>query len=317
MNLPRYTRNRLLALIPLLLVVSVITFGLSNLSPGDPARLMLLAQGQEATAEAVTLLRKRLGLDSPIHLRYLRRAGQMLRGDLDLSYTSGQPVLAELLHRLPATACLAFTSLGLAALITLPVGLWSARFPNSPIDMAGRLFASVGSAMPSFWVGLLLLQWFGVELRWLPVVGDGDGRHLILPSVTLALLLSSTYVRLLRASVLEVLRQEFVWVLRAKGVSESAILLKHALRNAMPSILTAFGLSLTQLLGGSVVVESLFAWPGMGSYAVSAVFQRDYPVIQGYALFMTVVVLLLNLAVDLSYRLADPRIRLGGETDAR
>jgi peptide/nickel transport system permease protein len=308
---PNYALRRVLLLVPIMLAVSVLTFLLGNLAPGDPAQNLLVAQGYEPTADAVQRLRQQLGLAQPLHVRYWHWLLRALRGDLGLSFTSRQPVLVELAQRFPATVQLALTAQALATLITIPLGLAAARYRNSLLDHGARIFALLGASVPNYLMGLLLLYGFGVQLGWLPVVGNGDAKHLVLPAVTLALSLSSTYVRLLRASILDVMGEEFVRVLRAKGLAERTIYLRHALRTALPTLLTAFGLSLGQWLGGSVVVETIFAWPGMGAYAVQSVFTRDYPVVQGYALLMTLVIVLTNLVIDLSYRWADPRIRMG------
>jgi ABC-type dipeptide/oligopeptide/nickel transport system permease component len=316
-NLRAYLLGRIGLLIPVLLAVSLLTFGLSNLTPGDPARLTLQAQGHEPTEEAVRLLRQQLGLNEPIHLRYLNWMGRVLKGDLGHSFASDQPVLTELLRRFPATLRLTLTGLCLALLISVPVGLATAYYQHSFFDQITRLITVVGSAIPPFWLGMLLLLLFGVRLKWFPIAGSGDLSHLILPALTLALGLSATYVRLLRATVAEVLGQEFVRVLLAKGLGGRRILLKHALRTATPTFLTIVGLNLGHLLGGTVIVESVFSWPGLGQYAIEAVYSRDYPVLMGYVLLMTLIVVLTNMAVDIGCRLADPRVRLGGHSYGR
>lgn len=307
-----YLLKRLLYLLPVLLGVSVITFGLLNLAPGDPAELILRAGGMEPTTEAVELLREELGLNEPLHIRYILWLAGALKFDLGISYRTGLPVSTEILQRVPATLELAFAALFLTVLLSLPLGILAALYRRALADHLTRFGALLGASMPSFWMGLLLIYIFAVKLGLFPVMGRGGLRHLVLPAVTLAFGMSATYARLLRASMLEVLGQDFIRVARAKGLSEKWVVGRHALKNALLPVVTMLGLSFGQLLGGTVIVESIFAWPGVGKYCLESIFNRDYPVVQGYVLFMALVFVLVNMAVDVSYRMLDPRVRLSG-----
>jgi peptide/nickel transport system permease protein len=308
-----YLLQRLLFLLPVLLGVSLITFGLINLAPGDPADLILRAGGVEPTWEAVEALREELGLNDPVYIQFGRWVRQAARLDLGKSFRTGQPVAAEILCRFPATLELACAALALVVLLALPLGILAALYRHALVDHLTRFGALAGASMPGFWLGLLLIYLFAVKLRLLPVMGRGGIEHLVLPAITLAFGMAATYARLLRASMLEVLGQDFIRVARAKGLAEKWVIGRHALKNALLPVVTMLGLSFGHLLGGTVIVESIFAWPGVGKFCLDAIFNRDYPVVQGYALFMAVVFVAVNLAVDLSYRLLDPRVRLTGK----
>lgn len=306
----RYLLKRLLYLLPVMLGVSIITFGLVNLAPGDPAELILRAGGVEPTREAVEAMREDLGLNDPVFIQYGRWLWHAAHLDLGKSFRTGQPVAAEILYRFPATLELTCAAMALVVLFALPLGILAALYRHALVDHLTRFGALAGASMPGFWLGLVLIYIFAVKLRLLPVMGRGGIDHLILPAITLAFGMTATYARLLRASMLEVLGQDFIRVARAKGLAEKWVIGRHALKNALLPVVTMLGLSFGHLLGGTVIVESIFAWPGVGKFCLDAIFNRDYPVIQGYALFMAVVFVVVNLAVDLSYRLLDPRVRL-------
>lgn len=303
--------KRLIYLIPVLLGVSVLTFSLSQIAPGDPAEILLRQSGVEPTVEAITALREELGLNKPVLMQYFSWLGQVLQGDLGTSYRTGQPVTEEILDRLPATIELALAGLLVMVLLAFPLGILAALFKNTGLDHLSRLFAFVGASMPSYWLGLLLILFFAVKNPLFPVMGRGTWLHLVLPAVTLGLGMAATYTRLLRASMLEVLGQEFIVAARARGLKERVVILANALKNALLPVVTIFGISFGHLLGGTVIVETIFAWPGVGKFVVDSIFNRDYPVIQGYVLWMSVIFVMANLLVDLSYRYLDPRIRLG------
>lgn len=305
-----YLLKRLFYLLPVLLGVSLITFGLINLAPGDPAEMILRAGGVEPTREAVEALREELGLNDPVYIQYGRWLWNAACLDLGKSFRTGQPVAAEILDRFPATLELTCAAMALVVLFALPLGILAALYRHALADHLTRFGALVGASMPGFWLGLVLIYIFAVRLRLLPVMGRGGIEHLILPAVTLAFGMAATYARLLRASMLEVLGQDFIRVARAKGLAEKWVIGRHALKNALLPVVTMLGLSFGHLLGGTVIVESIFAWPGVGKFCLDAIFNRDYPVVQGYALFMAVVFVVVNLVVDLSYRLLDPRVRL-------
>lgn len=308
----RFLLQRLLYLIPAWLGISLVAFVLANLAPGDPARLMLQNQlGRQPLPEEVARAREDLGLNDPLPVRYVTWLGDALRGDFGESYDSGSPVLSELTTRFPNTLRIALLSLLLGVSIAVPLGIIAALHRNSLIDHATRLLALLGSAMPSYWVAYLLILAFAVHLHLLPVAGRGTPQHLILPAVTLSLGMMASLMRLMRSEMLEVLGQEYIRVSRAKGLSNRVVYLRHAVRNALIPVVTVTGMRFAGLLGGSVIVESIFAWPGVGSLMLEAIFARDYPMIQGFVLFMGTIFLLINLLVDVSYAWIDPRIRLG------
>jgi peptide/nickel transport system permease protein len=310
-----YLTRRLFTLPLLLFGISVISFALLNLAPGNPAGILLRLQqpGTEPPREAVLALRQELGLDDPLPLRYGRWLLRALRGDLGKSYRSGEAVTAELVQRLPATLMLAGTSLGLAMLIGIPSGVFAAVWRGSPLDGLSRLLALLGAAVPSYLLALLLILVFAVTLHWLPTIGYGSLQQLVLPALALAAGSSAQLMRLTRASMLEVVQQDYVRTARAKGLKERRVIGVHALKNALLPVVTVLGMNLGHLLGGTVIVETIFSWPGVGKYAIDAIFLRDYPVIQGFVLYMAVIFLLVNLLVDMTYRWLDPRLHFGAQ----
>lgn len=307
----RYLLRRLIYLIPVWLGISFVAFGLANLTPGDPARLMLQRDlGRQPTGEEVARARDELRLDAPILVRYVRWLGNAVTGDLGTSYRTGEPVMRALLDRFPNTLQIAALGLALAILVALPLGMMAAVWRNSPIDHLSRVLALFSAAMPSYWVAYLLILTFAVRWKVLPVAGQGTWRHLVLPSMTLGLASIASLMRLTRSEMLEVLGQDYIRTGRAKGLSARAVIVGHALRNALIPVLTVAGLRFAGLLGGAVIVETIFAWPGIGKFVLDSIFDRDYPVIQGFVIFMGSVFLAINLIVDLSYGMLDPRVRL-------
>lgn len=290
--------------------VSLLTFGMVHLTPGDPAEILLRMEGINATPQAVEALREKLGLNNPLPVQYGHWISKVVRGDLGVSFETGRPVLEELGQRLPATVELTVAGTIVVLLISLPLGLFSAVFKNTLIDHLGRFFALVGASLPSFWLGLILIYILAVKYSLLPVMGRGGLSHLVLPALTLGLGMSATYARLLRASMLEILGLDFIQAARARGLTENTVLLGHAFKNALLPLVTAFGMSLGHLMGGTVIVETIFAWPGMGHYLVDSIFGRDYAVVQGYVLMMALIFVVLNLLVDISYAYIDPRMRI-------
>jgi peptide/nickel transport system permease protein len=293
--------------------ISIISFTLLNLAPGDPADILLRLQqpDTEPPREAVLAFRKELRLDDSLPLRYGRWLLGAVQGDLGTSYRSGEPIMAELGRRLPATLMLAGASLALAVSFSIPLGIVAALWRGSPPDGLSRLLALLGAAVPSYVMALLLVLLFAVKLHWLPAFGYGGFKHLVLPAIALAFGVSAHLMRLTRASLLEVLHQDYVRTARAKGLSERAVIGVHAMKNALLPVVTVLGMSLGHLLGGAVIVETIFGWPGIGKYTVDSIFLRDYPVIQGVVLYMAVIFLVVNLAVDISYRWLDPRLHFG------
>jgi len=311
----RYIARRLAYLVPVWLGISILAFALALLAPGDPVRQVLQAGGIDAPSpEQVMELRRELGLDAPGPVRYVRWLGSAVRGDLGRSYRTGEPVLQSLVDRFPRTAVLALLAVSLGLVIAVPLGIVSALFRDSPIDQLARLGALIGASVPSFWLAYLLILFFAVQLRVLPVAGASEPRHIVLPALTLAIGAAASLTRLTRSAMLEELFQDYVRTARSKGLRESVVVVAHALRNALITIVTITGIRLAALLGGAVIVETIFAWPGIGKYVVDSIFNRDYPTIQGFVLFTGTVVLLVNLAVDVSYVWLDPRVRLGAKS---
>lgn len=304
-----YLIKRLLQLIPVLLGVSLVTFTLIHLAPGDPAHFMLQKTGAEPTREALQALRHDMGLDLPIWQQYLRWCEQILQLNLGTSIKSGETVVKELLDRLPATLELAAACLVFVVLVAFPLGIFSAMYKGRWVDQLSRGLTIVFSAMPRFWLGLLLIYFFAVRFHILPVAGRGDAAHLILPAFTLGVGMSVNYARLLRTSLLEVFSQDYVRAARARGVKPLQLVIKYGLTNALVPILTAFGMSFGQLLGGSAIIETVFSWPGIGKFALEAIMNRDYMVVQGYALLMALIFVGVNLCIDISCMLLDPKTR--------
>jgi peptide/nickel transport system permease protein len=307
----RYLLRRLAYLVPIWLGISVVAFTLANLTPGDPARLMLQRQlGRQPTAEETAVVREELHLNDPFVVRYFRWLEGAITGDLGTSYRTGESVMGALAERFPNTLQIAALGLAIAICVALPLGILAAVWRNSPIDHASRIIALLGASMPGFWVAYLLILLFAVKLQLLPVAGKGTWQHLILPSVTLGLAACASLMRLTRSEMLEVLGQDFIRTSRAKGLGQRAVVIRHALRNALIPVMTVAGMRFAGLLGGAVIVETIFAWPGIGKFVVDSIFDRDYPVIQGFVVFMGTVFLLVNLLIDVSYAWLDPRIRL-------
>lgn len=308
----RYLLRRLIYLIPVWLGISFVAFSLANLTPGDPARLMLQRQlDRQPTAEEVARAREEFKLDDPFVVRYVRWLGHAVTGDLGTSYRTGESVLGALIERFPKTLQIAALGLLGSLVLALPLGVMSAVWRRSPIDHVSRIIALLGASMPSYWVAYLLILFFSVRLKVLPVAGQGTWQHLVLPSVTLGLGASASLMRLTRSEMLEVLGQDYIRTGRAKGLAPRAVVIGHALRNALIPVTTVAGMRFAGLLGGAVIVETIFAWPGIGKFVLDSIFDRDYPVVQGFVLFMGTVFLLVNLLVDVSYAWLDPRIKLG------
>ncbi|WP_200931652.1 nickel ABC transporter permease [Paenibacillus sp. Leaf72] len=304
-------KKRLIQLVFVLFILSLVIFILMKLAPGDPVLTLLHADEMSITQSDEAALREELGFDQPVLVQYGKWMLGLIQLDLGTSYLKGRPVLDELLDKLPATIQLTASGLAVMVAIALPLGLIASRYPNRWPDHVSRILALVGASIPSFWMGLLLIYLFSLKLGWLPTSGKGSFAHMILPSITLGFAMAAVYARLLRSGLLESLSQDYIKAARARGLAERRILMGHALRAALLPVITVFGVSFGNLLAGSVVIETLFAWPGLGSLALEAIFERDYPIIQGYVLATGLFVVIVNLLVDLSYSLLDPRIRLG------
>ena len=308
-----YVARRLLILPALLFGISIISFALLNFAPGDPAEIILRRQNPEEPPlpEAVRALRQQLGLDAPLPLRYGRWLFDVLKGDLGESYRSGTPIMSELVKRFPATMMLATAALALSVVVSIPLGIIAALWRGSLLDSLSRLLALLGAAVPSYVLALLLMLFIAVKLNWLPAIGYGSPKNLILPAIALAAGSSAQVMRLTRASMLEVLQQDYMRTARSKGLNERKVVMVHGLKNGLLPVGTMLGINLGHLLGGTVIVETIFGWPGVGRYAVESILQRDYPVVQGFVLYMALIFLLANLAVDFSYRWLDPRLHFG------
>lgn len=303
--------RRLLALAPLWVGISLIAFILATLAPGDPARMSAQElAGRPPTQEEVAAERERLGLNAPFPVRYVRWLGNAATGDFGRSYRSGEPVAVALLQRLPSTVQLAAAATLLALALALPLGVLGAMRRNSPVDHITRVVAMAGASIPSYWLAYLLILVFAVRLHWLPVSGRGGWQHLVLPAVALGLGSAAVLMRLTRAELLETLNQDYVQTGRAKGLSEGRVVVGHAFRNALVPVVTMTGIQFGTLLGGAAIVETVFAWPGIGKFLVDSISARDYPVIQGFVIVAGTTFLLVNLAVDVAYAWLDPRIRL-------
>lgn len=305
-----YVLRRVAYLVPVLLGVSVLAFALGRVAPGDPARDVLArTTGRQPTHREVVAERRRLGLDRPLTVQYGSWLSHALRGDLGVSYTTGEPVGRAIGETLPLTLELAGAALLLSVVLGIPLGVLAAARSGSWVDHAVRGFALAAASIPGFWLAYLLILAFSVHLHLLPPIGTGGLSHLVLPAVTLALFDLALLARLARAAVLETLREDYVRTARAKGLSRSRVLFRHALRPGLIPLLTWSGLNFGYLLGYSVVVETVFAWPGLGYSTVLAIQARDYPFIQAFVLVMGVIFVLLNLVVDLLYLRVDPRVR--------
>ena len=296
--------KRLLGAVPVAFGVSLLAFSMTHLTPGDPVSIML---GERATAEDVTRLREQLGLDEPFYVQYVTFVGRALRGDLGTSIRSGQPVLAEIAARLGPTAALTGAAMLIAITLGLTLGTLAAVSRSPLLETLIMTFAMLGISMPTFWSGLLFILLFALTLDWLPVTGSGLS-GLVLPAVTLALPSAAVLARITRSSLLEVLDQDYIRTARSKGLVERVVTYKHGLRNAFIPILTIIGLQVGGLMAGSVIVESVFARPGIGRFAVNAILARDFPQIQGIVLLAGLIYVLVNALVDLFYGVLDPRI---------
>lgn len=308
----RELSKRLIQIIIVLFGVSFLTFGLVYLSPGDPAEIMLTECGNLPTPEALAKARADLGLDQPFLTQYTSWLKGVVTGDMGMSYSMKIPVVDKLVASFWPTLQLALASLLIMLVVSIPLGILSAVYQNRLPDYLVRGVTFLGVSIPSFWVGLILLSFFGVTLNWVSVSGGStDMKSLILPAVTLAFSMSAKYTRQVRIAVLEELHQDYVTGARMRGIKERDILWKHVLPNAMLPLVTLLGLSLGSLLGGTAVVEIIYNWPGMGNMAVKAISCRDYPLVQGYVLWIALLYMCINLIVDLSYNRLNPRLRGG------
>ena len=308
----RYILLRLLALIPVLLGVSLIVFILLHLGNGDPALDYLRLSQIPPTDAALHEARQALGLDRPLPEQYLTWLWNASHLDFGTSYVTGRPVLDDLLYYLPATFQLGGLALAMTLLMSIPLGLAAARWRNRWPDQLVRLVTFIGVSMPNFWLALGLIALFSLWLGWLPPLGRGGPAHLVMPVLAIALMSMSINARLLRASLLDASQQRHVLYARVRGLDEGRIWRAHILRNAWMPLITATGMHIGELLGGALVIETIFAWPGVGRFAVGAVLNRDFPVMQCFTLLLTALLVVCNLLVDICYAWLDPRTRLAG-----
>lgn len=312
-----FALRRLLSLVPVWLGISLIAFVLATLAPGDPAEFILLQQtGEAPSREAVQALREQLGLNDPLPVQYLRWLGDAVQGDLGISYRSGRPVLSELLSRALVTLRLAIPAMIISMGIALPVGILAAVRRNSIADHFSRFAALAADSIPGYWLGYLLIIVFAVNLHLLPVTGRGTWQHLVLPALTLGVGTTAAVMRLTRSSLLEVLGEDYVTTARAVGVPHRRVVLRHAMKNAAIPVVTVAGLVLGNFLTGTVIIETVFGWPGVGKFVVDSIFDRDYPIIQGFVILAGTMFVLVNLAVDVTSAWLDPRIRFGAREEA-
>ena len=321
-GVPAYMARRILTLIPLLLGLSLVMFTLVQLAPGDPV-LAMMGEQAASNPEYVEQTRKNLGLDQPLPVQYVRWVGNLIQGDLGIAYTFNRtPVLELVGERFWSTIQLQGISLFLGLLIAMPIGIISAMKQYSAADNLVTVGSFIGLALPNFWLALLLQLWVAVELGWLPVLSSGQAnadwpekiRYFILPVIVLTLPIVAYFSRFMRSAMLEVINQDYMTVARAKGLSSSSVLYGHALRNAMIPMITVVGLQLPRIIGGAVIIEQIFAWPGLGDLTFKAIGQRDYPVILGVTMLAGATVMVVNIITDFIYVLVDPRVSLTGGT---
>lgn len=308
-----YTVRRLLQLIPILLAITFLSYGMMRIAGSDVVEQKMENTGETVSQEIIDSAREELGLDKPFIVQYFTWLGNLLRGDMGNSYVSGKPVFSTFVSKLPATLLLTFVSILLTVIISIPLGIWAAVRQNKATDYVIRTASFIGNSLPNFFVSLLLMYLFAIRLDWFPVISRGVSlQSVALPSITLAIAMSAKYLRQVRATVLDELSKDYVLGAKARGVKFSTTMMKSVMKASLVTIITLLTLSIGSLLGGTAIVESIFMWDGVGKMAVDAINMRDYPMIQAYVMWMAIIYVLVNLITDLSYRYLDPRIRLGG-----
>jgi peptide/nickel transport system permease protein len=303
-----YLVKRILGMVPVLFGLTIAVFFILRMIPGNPVKMSL---GFNASAQAVAVMTRQLGLDRPLWVQLADYLWNLVHGNLGVSMQSGQPVATLLAQRFPATLELAGGGMVVAVILGATLGVIAALFIGTWVDRAVMVLATIGLSVPVFWLGLILVLVFALLLHWFPVFGYGGLSHLVLPAVSLGVVASAVNARLVRASMAEVLNSDYVRTARAKGSGRARVVLRHALRNALIPAITIMGLQVGSLLGGTVILEQLFGWPGIGSLLITAVNGRDYTLVQGGVLYIALIFLLVNLAVDLLYSVIDPRVRYG------
>lgn len=301
-----YIAKRILQAVPVIIFVTIISFSLIHLAPGDPA---LMRAGQDATEAQVEQIREAMGLNLPLHQQYFDWVRGMFRGDLGRSLQDGRPVFPTLIQRMPATMMLVLASFIVSIVVGVPIGVLSAVRRNTILDAIARIFALLGLSMPNFWMGLMLILIFAYHLRMLPASGSGSILHLLMPGISLGLPSAALITRLTRSSLLEVFNEDYIRTAYSKGLRERMVIYKHALKNAMLPVVTIIGLQIGYRLGGSVIIESVFAYPGIGRFAYRRMLARDYPMIMGNLLIFAFTFILINLLTDILYGFLNPKIR--------
>ena len=308
-----YVFRRLLQLIPILLIITFLSFGMMRLAGSDAVLQRMENTGMVVSQEVIDAARAELGLDKPFLTQYCAWLGNLLRGDMGTSYISGQEVFSTFISKLPATLLLTVVSILLTIVVSIPLGVLAAVKQNRLTDYVIRVASFLGNSMPNFFVALLLMYFFAIRLDWFPVISrEVSLQNVILPALTLAIAMSAKYLRQVRATVLDELSKDYVVGAKARGVKFSVTLAKSVLRACLVTVITLLTLSIGSLLGGTAIAESIFMWDGVGKMAVDAINMRDYPMIQAYVMWMAIIYVCVNLITDLSYRVLDPRIRLGG-----
>lgn len=308
-----YALKRLLQLIPILLAITFLSYGMMRIAGSDVVEQKMENTSGTVSQEMIDNARAELGLDTPFVVQYFTWLGNLLRGDMGTSYVSNKPVFSTFVSKLPATLLLTAVSILLTVLISIPLGIWSAVKQNTATDYVIRTASFIGNSLPNFFVSLLLMYFFAIRLGWFPVISGGVSlQSVALPALTLAIAMSAKYLRQVRATVLDELSKDYVLGARARGVKFSTTLIKSVMKASLVTIITLLTLSIGSLLGGTAIVESIFMWDGVGKLAVDAINMRDYPIIQAYVMWMAIIYVVVNLITDLSYHFLDPRIRLGG-----
>jgi peptide/nickel transport system permease protein len=292
----------------MLIIVSVLAFALSNLSQGDVAATYLRSQGQQVTPEALESVREELQLNAPVHIQYINWLKKALRFDFGVSFQTKKPVAEEIMRRFPTTFFLALSAMGIALLCTIPFALICARYRNSCIDHFFRVFSAFGTTMPEFCLGLVCLYFFGVKLGIVPVVAGNKAQNVILPAITVSIGLSAMYIRILRENLIQVMHSDYIYAARARGLSKTAALCKHGIKNAILPCITLIGVNFGNLLAGNFACETIFSWNGIGKYAVDSMRVKDLPVIQGFIIIVAVSYIIINLLLDILYIYLDPKI---------
>lgn len=308
-----YALKRLLQLIPILLAITFLSYGMMRIAGSDVVEQKMENTSGTVSQEMIDNARAELGLDKPFVVQYFTWLGNLLRGDMGTSYVSNKPVFSTFVSKLPATLLLTAVSILLTVLISIPLGIWSAVKQNTASDYVIRTASFIGNSLPNFFASLLLMYFFAIRLGWFPVIFGGVSlQSVALPALTLAIAMSAKYLRQVRATVLDELSKDYVLGARARGVKFSTTLIRSVMKASLVTIITLLTLSIGSLLGGTAIVESIFMWDGVGKLAVDAINMRDYPIIQAYVMWMAIIYVVVNLITDLSYHFLDPRIRLGG-----